>query len=55
MQQLGNWILKLEIMREAEKFKILIVGLTTVLSLIHFSNKDFKNAIVQNIEIKNIE
>ncbi|SHH55359.1 hypothetical protein SAMN05443663_108184 [Flavobacterium defluvii] len=30
------------------KIKILIVGLTTVLSLIHFSNNDFKKEIVQN-------
>lgn len=42
-------------MRRIEKFKILIVGLTTVLSLINFSNKDFKNEIVQNELNKNIE
>lgn len=42
-------------MRGIEKIKILIVGLTTVLSLINFSNKDFKNEIVRNELIKNIE
>ncbi|SEO28192.1 hypothetical protein SAMN05444671_0455 [Flavobacterium sp. CF108] len=47
--------LKLKIMRRIEKFKILIVGLTTVLSLINFSSKDFKHEIVQNELNKNIE
>ncbi|MCP2025088.1 hypothetical protein L1276_000228 [Flavobacterium sp. HSC-32F16] len=30
-----------------EKIKILIVGLTTVLSLINFNESDFKNEIVK--------
>lgn len=35
-------------MIEIGKIKILIVGLTTVLSLISFSSSDFKKEIVHN-------
>ncbi|WP_278248026.1 hypothetical protein [Flavobacterium johnsoniae] len=35
-------------MKGIEKIRVLIVGLTTVLSLINFSNSDFKKEVIQD-------
>jgi hypothetical protein len=35
-------------MKGIEKIKVLIVGLTTVLSFINFSSSDFKKEVIQD-------